>query len=181
VQSTTNLLLEKIEYTEETTRFGKWRRHLSPAGAYFAEFRSHGTWLGLPVVHYTRGICPETGRRVMAKGILAVGRVAAGVFVVGQAAFGVVALGQLGLGLLFGLGQAAAGMVAIGQLGLGVWFGIGQVATGSVAIGQLAWGHYVLAQLGFGEHLWTPETADPGAVAFFKSLADRIGNWWPSR
>ncbi|MDP2970222.1 MAG: hypothetical protein Q8P64_13595, partial [Deltaproteobacteria bacterium] len=86
-----NLLLEKVEYKIETTSFGTWRRFVYPNGKYFAEFRSHATFWGLPLLHYTRGICPETGRRVVAKGIMAVGRLAMGALAIGQASFGLIA------------------------------------------------------------------------------------------
>jgi hypothetical protein len=172
-----NLLLQQVDYRTEQTPRGTWRRYLYPTGASYAEFRSHATVFGMPFIHYTSGVCPETGRRKTAKGFLAVGRVAVGVIALGQAAFGVVAVGQAGLGLLLGLGQAASGVVAIGQLALGGLFGIGQLATGAVAIGQLGLGQYVLAQVGFGEHTWTMETADPAAVEFFRALPGRARGW----
>jgi hypothetical protein len=104
-----NILLENVEYQIDKTSFGVWRRYLYPTGAFFAEFKSHRTLLGLPLLHYTRGICPETGKCVKAKGIVAVGRIAAGIVAIGQASFGVIAIGQLALSLLFGIGQAAGG------------------------------------------------------------------------
>ena len=91
--------------TTITTHWGIWRRFAYPNGKYFAEFRSNATFGGLPLLHYTRGICPETGRRVVAKGIIAVGKLAMGILAIGQASFGIIAIGQLGLGLLLGLGQ----------------------------------------------------------------------------
>jgi hypothetical protein len=48
-----NLLLENVEYKIETTNFGMWRRFVYPTGAYFAEFKSHATLWGLPLLHYT--------------------------------------------------------------------------------------------------------------------------------
>jgi hypothetical protein len=165
-----NLLLEKVEYKIETTNFGVWRRFVYSNGAYFAEFRSHATFLGLPLFHYTRGKCPETGRRIIAKGVIAVGRLATGVVAIGHASFGLIAIGQLGLGLLFGLGQGSTGLYAVGQVAVGLLFGLGQIATGQIAIGQLAYGEYVLAQLGYGKHVWSQNRADPEAVVFFKSF-----------
>jgi len=169
-----NLLLERVEYQTETTHFGTWRRYLYPTGAYFAEFKSHSTFLGLPLVHYTRGICPETGKRIVAKGIIGVGRLATGILAVGQASFGVVAIGQLGLGLLLGLGQGSTGWIAVGQLAVGLYFGLGQMATGAVAIGQLGLGNYVLAQIGFGAHVWSTKGSDPEAIEFFKTFLCRF-------
>jgi len=159
-----NLLLENVEYKIETTNFGVWRRFLYPNGAYFTEFKSHAIFFGLPLLHYTRGKCPETGKRVVAKGVVAVGRLA----------MGILAIGQAGLGLLLGLGQGATGLYAIGQAAIGFMFGLGQIATGEIAIGQVAYGNYVLAQVGYGDYVWSMKRADPEAVKFFKSLLARF-------
>jgi hypothetical protein len=173
-----NILLEKVEYKVDRTRFGVWRRFVYPTGKYFAEFKSHKTLFGWPLLHYTRGICPETGRRIVAKGVVAVGRLAVGILALGQAAAGIVAVGQLGLGAVLGLGQGATGLAAVGQIALGVKFGLGQLATGRVAIGQLAAGKYVLAQFGFGEHVWSMTRGDPEAVRFFKELWQSLLKSW---
>jgi hypothetical protein len=169
-----NLLLEKVEYKIETTNFGVWRRFLYPNGAYFTEFKSHAIFFGIPLLHYTRGKCPETGKRVVAKGVVAVGRLAMGILAIGQASFGAIAIGQAGLGLLLGLGQGATGLYAIGQAAIGFMFGLGQIATGEIAIGQVAYGNYVLAQVGYGDYVWSMKRADPEAVTFFKSLLSRF-------
>ncbi|MEE4376995.1 MAG: hypothetical protein V2J55_05705 [Candidatus Competibacteraceae bacterium] len=169
-----NPLLEKVEYKVEKTRRGTWRRFLYPNGSYFAEFKSHQLIFGLPLLHYTSGICPETGRRIMAKGIIAIGRLAFGIVAIGHAAFGVIAIGQLALAVGFGLGQASSGVIAIGQLALGGLFGIGQIATGMVVIAQFGLGQYVLAQIGFGEYVWQANAADPEAVEFFKALYAKL-------
>jgi hypothetical protein len=169
-----NLLLEPVDYKIETTSLGVWRRFVYPTGSAFAEFKSHGTFWGLPLIHYTYGKCPETGRRIIAKGIVAVGRLAVGGLAIGHASLGVVAIGQLGLGLLLGLGQGATGWAAVGQLALGLQFGLGQLATGSVAIGQIAYGKIVLAQEGWGQYVWSMKRHDPEAVQFFRSLLSRF-------
>ncbi len=176
-----NLLLEPVEYQIEETPRGVWRRFVYPTGQYFAEFRSHATVFGLPLLHFTRGICPETGRRVVAKGFFAIGRVATGVIAIGQASAGIVAIGQVGIGLLFCLAQAGAGVTAIGQVAAGLNFGVGQFATGMTAIGQLAMGKYVLAQLGLGEYVWTPGHANPVAVTHFQDLWTWFGSFLGSR
>jgi hypothetical protein len=167
-----NMLLEQVQYQTLETRWGRWRRFMYSDGRLFAEFRSHGSFLGLPLVHYTRGKSPETGRRLTAKGVVAVGRVA-----IGHASAGVLAIGQLGIGLVFGLGQAATGLVSVGQLAVGVLFGLAQFGTGYAVVAQFGLGEYVLAQVGYGAHLWTPETADPAAVEFFTGLPQRIHAW----
>ncbi len=172
-----NLLLGDIEYKVEKTRRGVWRRYVYPNGDGFAEYRSNVTLFGLPLVHHTRGKCPETGSRVVAKGIIAIGRLATGGLAIGHASAGVIAIGQASAGLLFGLGQATAGVVAIGQLALGFEFGLGQIATGETVVAQFGAGTYVLAQLGVGEFLWTPERADPEALAHFHELWETMKSW----
>jgi hypothetical protein len=165
-----NLLLENIEYATEETALGTWWRFVYPNGQRFAEFVSHRKLFGLPLVHYTFGRCPETGKRVVARGIIAVGRLAVGVFALGQASLGLIAVGQLGLGLLFGFGQATTGVVCLGQLAIGLVFGAGQVATGYIAIGQVGLGHYVLAQIGVGTHVIDMRGVSPVAKQFFEGL-----------
>jgi hypothetical protein len=167
-----NVLLEKVELEVVRTRHGTWRRHLFATGARFAEYTSHARLLGLPLVHYTFGVNPETGGRVVARGFFAFGRIATGVFAFGQAAFGLLAFGQLAVGPI-AIGQGALGLLVAGQLALGAAFAVGQFAVGWVAIGQVGVGTWVLAQAGVGSHLWTPAAADPEAVRFFRSLLGR--------
>ena len=171
-----HLLQQQINYQTERTALGWWRRFLYPDGELFEEFVSHARFAGLPLLHFTRGRCPETGRRIVARGVIAVGRLAVGGLAIGQASLGLVAVGQLGLGLLFGLGQATSGVVALGQLALGFWLGIGQLATGYIAVGQLAAGHYVLAQRGFGTEVWDMRHAAPAAQEFFGPWLDWLRN-----
>ena len=165
-----NRLLAEVEYKIDETPRGVWRRFLYPDGQLFEEFVSHRWVGGLPLLHYTRGRCPETGRRVVARGVVAIGRLAVGVVAIGHASAGVIAIGQLAVGLLFGLGQAATGMFALGQLALAGIVGIGQFATGWMAVGQFGIGRYVLAQLGVGEHVWDMRGASPVAQQFFRSF-----------
>jgi len=166
-----NLLLEKIEYKYEKTPWGIWRTYFDANMRFpYREFKSNATLWGWPLIHYTSGICPETGHRTVAKGILAVGRLAVGAVAVGQGALGIVAIGQLGLGVLFGLGQAATGILALGQLAGGLLLGLGQLASGYVAVAQLGIGKYVLAQAGLGPHVWSQSLSDPVAAEFFRPL-----------
>jgi hypothetical protein len=165
-----NLLLEDIQYKIDETPRGVWRRFVYPDGQLFEEFTSHRRLFGVPLLHYTRGKCPETGKRIVARGIIAIGRLAVGVIAIGHASAGLIALGQLAIGVLLGLGQASTGVVALGQLAVAVLFGLGQVATGYAAIGQVGFGHYVLAQIGFGTYVWDMRGVSPVAKQFFKPL-----------
>jgi len=172
-----NRLLEQVDYKVERTALGTWRRFMYPNGQLYAEFISHADLLGLPLLHYTSGICPESGRRKTAKGVVAVGRRALGVLALGQVAMGLVAIGQASFGLLLGLGQATVGLYALGQLALGWEVGVGQIATGGLAIGQLALGEWVLAQIGLGAHVWDQRAVDPAAVEYFRALWEGIRVW----
>jgi hypothetical protein len=165
-----NLLLAEIEYQVETTAWGTWRRFVYPSGTRFAEFRSHSAVAGLPLIHYTYGKCPETGKRIVAHGVIAVGRLARGIVAIGQASLGVIAIGQLAIGLGLGIGQAASGAFSIGQLAIGMVFALGQFAAAEVAIGQVAIGSYVLAQIGWGDHVADSRLIDPVAKDFFLRL-----------
>ncbi|MFH1371642.1 MAG: hypothetical protein ABII09_10210 [Planctomycetota bacterium] len=165
-----NTLLEKIEYKIEKTKLGTWRRYGYVTGLSFHEFKSDATFMGLPLIHYTYGRSPETGRRVVAKGVIAVGRLACGIIAIGHVSFGLVAIGQLAIGLLFGLGQLSTGLAAVGQAAIGVYFGLGQFATGYIAIGQFAIGKYVLAQAGLGEYVLSMTRRDEQAIELFKTF-----------
>ncbi len=168
-----SLVLTEVRCKVVTTRFGTWKRYLYPSGAAYAEYTSRRTLFGLPLVHYTAGRSPETGRRKVAKGIVAVGRFAVGVIPVGQLSVGLVPIGQAAIGAV-ALGQAALGIAAAGQVGVGLLFGAGQVAAGYVAVGQCAVGEFVLAQAGAGTHVWSDAAADPEAVRFFRLLKETI-------
>jgi len=161
------------EYLTEENWLGVWRRYRHPGGASYSEFTSHSEFLGFPVIHITRGICPETRRRKTARGIIAMGRKAVGFVALGQLAVGVVAVGQACLGLI-SVGQAAGGYMTICQGGFGWRFGIGQIVAGETAVGQIAAGRYVLAQMGVGEHVWSPGSTDPEAVGYFEDLMETV-------
>ncbi len=96
------------------------------------EWRTQAQIFGLPLVHWARGVDPKTGRRRMAKGIIAVGEVAIGVIAVGGIVLGGVSVGLISVGLL------AAGACAVGFL----------QSAGAVAVGPSAFG---AATLGLGQ------------------------------
>jgi len=124
------------------------------------EWRSKTRIFGFPLVHVAIGRNRETGRLLVAKGIIAIG----------QFAVGLITISQFGVGLLLGIGQLTAGFLAIGQVALGGYFGVGQLATGLTAIGQLALGKFVLAQVGIGRYVWSADSSDPVAIEYFTAL-----------
>jgi hypothetical protein len=170
IASAQNLLLSDIQYAVEETERGVWRRFVYPDGKRFAEYKSHSTWGGLPMLHYTYGVCPETGKRITARGVIAIGRFAHGMVAVGQVSMGIIAIGQLSFGVLLCISQAAFGGICLGQAAFGLLFGAGQIATGQIAIGQVAFGSYVLAQLGWGQHVVDIRSVDAVGKDFFLRL-----------
>jgi serine/threonine-protein kinase len=137
------------------------------------EYRSERTAWGWPLVHVAFGYDPQTGRKLVAKGIIAVGDVAVGLVAVGVVAAGAIGvgafvaglggLGGLALGLLLAVGGAAVGGVAVGG-----------VAVGLVAIGGVAVGYYALGGRALGVYALGANVQDPQAVEFFRSW---LGSW----
>src|SRR4029079_2665213 len=64
--------------------------NLPPAlrAAFGFEYRSRATLFGLPLLHVASGPDPATGRRRVAKGIIALGDIACGVVAIGGVACG---------------------------------------------------------------------------------------------
>lgn len=168
-----NVLLEKVDYKITETERGIWRRYMYPTGSLYAEYTSRSMAFGMPLIHYVRGVSPETGVAPVARGVIAIGRRAVGIVAIGRFAVGLLAVGQLSAGLI-GIGQLTGGVLSLGQMALGLALGIGQVASGYVCIAQIGFGHLVLAQAGFGAHAWTMRNRDPEASEFFRSLFHKV-------
>jgi hypothetical protein len=117
---------------------------------------------GLPLIHIATGIDPTTGRKRIARGIIAIGDIAVGVIALGGVALGGISFGGLSLGL-----------VALGGVSMGVGLALGGLAIGAVAIGGAAVGYYCLCGGGFGVHVLSGATQDPEAMRFFSGLLRR--------
>jgi hypothetical protein len=131
---------------------------------YGYEYRSKETLFGWPLVHIATGIDPSTGRKRIAKGIIAIGDVAIGGVAIGGCAMGGFALGGLALGLVTLGGMSIALLLAVGG---------GAISTG-VAIGGGALGYYALGGGAIGPHALGSNWQDPDAVEFF---SDWLGDW----
>ena len=144
--------------------------------AFGTEYRSKTTLFGVPLVHIAYGLDPKTGRKRVAKGIIALGDVAIGVFASGGVAVGGIAFGGVSLGF-FSLGGLALGlMLAVGGLAIGpLAFGGG--AVGGVALGGGAIGYYAGGGGGWGVHSVFGEHQDPEALAFFNDWATNWPRW----
>jgi hypothetical protein len=101
------------------------------------EFRSKEEINGWPLIHINIGTNSETGRPLVAKGVVAIGNIAFGVVSIGAAAFGVVTLAGFGLGVV-SLAGISIGIVALGALALGYEFALGAgVLSAKFAIGAI--------------------------------------------
>jgi hypothetical protein len=141
--------------------------------AFGVEYKSRASILGLPLVHIAMGIDPRTGRKRIAKGVIAIGDVAVGVLAMGGVAAGGVAFGGVAVGVL-SIGGAALGVLAaIGGLAVG-GFAFGGLAAGAIALGGLAVGYYAFGGAAFGAHVVSGTIRDPAAMEFFNPWA---GNW----
>jgi len=114
------------------------------------EFRSKEEINGWPLIHINIGTNPETGRPLVAKGVVAIGNIAFGVVSIGAAAFGVVTLAGFGLGVV-SLAGLAIGIVALGAVALGYEFALGAVVlSAKFAIGAIGLDfHFVVWSLIF--------------------------------
>jgi hypothetical protein len=102
------------------------------------EIRSKEEINGWPLIHINIGTNPETGRPLVAKGLVAIGNIAFGVVSIGVAAFGVVTLAVFGLGVV-SMASLAIGIVAIGAVALGYEYAIGAVVRSvETAIGPVS-------------------------------------------
>lgn len=143
---------------------------IKPVVAYRAvarwgfQWRTEAEILGWPLIHVAVGRDRQTGKLLVAKGIIAIG----------QFAIGLITIAQFGIGLLFAFGQFTGGWIAIGQAAIGIYFGLGQLATGMTAIGQFAIGKYVLAQLGYGKYVWSTKLKDPEAMEHFTNILEYL-------
>lgn len=133
------------------------------------EYRSKTTVFGWPLVHIATGLDPMTGRKRVAKGIIAIGDMAigglafgggaVGVFAVGGAAIGLFSFGGLAIGLLVALGGGAIGGLAVGG-----------GAIGFIAVGGGAFGYYATGGGAYGVHPLGANVQDPVAKEFFTSF-----------
>ncbi|OHB59414.1 MAG: hypothetical protein A2173_11850 [Planctomycetes bacterium RBG_13_44_8b] len=169
-----NLLNQEPDYVFSSNKLGATRKYLYESGMLFREFKSHLKIGSLPLIHITVGINPQTGKRLSARGIIAIGRKAVGIIAIGQFALGVISIGQVSFGAI-AIGQLAIALTfALGQLSIAPLLAIGQFAVGFAAIGQFAAGRYTLGQFGIGKFVLTPRRQDWQAVCFFKTLLKNL-------
>lgn len=135
------------------------------------DYRSKTELFGWPLVHVATGIDPKTGRKRVAKGIIAIGDVAVGGIAIGGAAIGVFASGGAAIGIFTFAGAAVGVLVAIGGAAAGLGFSCGGFAIGSIAMGGMAVGYYGFGGGAFAVHGLSGMGRDPAAVQFFEPWA----------
>ncbi|MEX2212957.1 MAG: bifunctional serine/threonine protein kinase/MFS transporter [Phycisphaeraceae bacterium] len=140
------------------------------------EYKSKATLFGLPLVHIAYGIDPKTGRKRVAKGIIAMGDVAIGVFAFGGMAMGGITFAGVGLGLVSFAGLAIGLLAAIGGLAIGT-FAFGGLAIGGVAIGGWAFGIYAYGGTAAGGAVISSAVREPPAVRFFEPWIHDWPRW----
>jgi len=157
------------------SQFGLWR-----SGVPY-EYRSHRTWLGLPLVHVISGPRQPGQPRRMARGWFASSTdVAVGVIAGGRVAIGVIACGGVSLGLLFSWGGLALGaLLSFGGISIAAFpFGgvaagylaFGGVALGYGAVGGFARGVYAMGGDAAGQHVITEGARTLDEHEFFEGV-----------
>jgi len=140
------------------------------------EYRSKVTLFGWPLLHVATGVDPATGRKRIAKAIIAVGTAPRGVIAFGDVAVGVIACGIFGYGVI-SISVVAVGIFACGSVAAGLIMAMGGVAIAPVALGGAAFGWYANGAIAWGKHAIGPRVYDPLADAFFNPLAVKLTDW----
>jgi len=94
------------------------------------EYRSKEEINGWPLIHINLGTHPETGRPLVAKGVVAIGNMAIGIVSIGAVAIGIVTLAGIGIGIV-SLAGIAIGIVALGAIALGYEAALGALVLSS--------------------------------------------------
>ncbi|MGW8144270.1 MAG: hypothetical protein ACWGN2_07720 [Anaerolineales bacterium] len=109
------------------------------------EYRSELEFFGWPLIHITRGYDAQSGKRLVSKGLIAIGEISIGVVAIGGFALGAIAIGGMGVGLI-AVGGLAVGLIAFGGVAIGISAAIGAVAFSVMyALGVVANAKYVIS------------------------------------
>ena len=149
---------------------------VAPALNRGLDYRSQATLFGLPWLHVTSGLDPQTGRMRVARGIIAIGDRAIGGIAFGGFALGGVAFGGAAIGVV-AVGGGALGLISFGGLAIALIAALGGGAIAPIAIGGGAVGYLVFGGAGgkgVGAHVFDSVTHDPVARQFFLPWATAI-------
>ena len=156
---------EQEKPSEEQIAGTKIERQMVEGRRY--EYRSKREIHGLPLVHVNlsdRGIA-------RAKGIIAIGNVAAGVVAIGAVSIGVLALGAVSIGVL-ALGAVAFGLISAAAIAMGI-LAFGSIAIGYLAVGSCAIGVYAVGEVASAVRIAIGERAK-GALAIHSQIFEQV-------
>ena len=158
----------KTELESITGIFEKLPANIQQAFGY--EYRSKTEVFGLPLVHIAMGVDLRTGKKRVAKGVIAIGEMAKGIFAFGGLALGVFSFGGLSVGVI-SLGGFALGLASFGGFALALIFAYGGFAIAPIAIGGLVIGYYAAGGTAYGAHTWSSRGRDFAAREFFRNFS----------
>ncbi len=140
------------------------------------EYRSKAALFGLPLLHVAYGFDPATGKKRVARGVVAIGTIARGFLALGGMATGIFAFGGISFGLV-AAGLAGFGLISFGVMALGLLFSYGGLAGAPVAIGGAAFGYYAHGGVALGTHVLSHAKNDQITEDFFKRFAQNPLLW----
>ena len=140
---------------------------------WLSNYRSEREIFGLPLLHLVVAPDPKTGRKVIAKGIVAIGGQALGVFAFGGVASGFMAFGGIAIGI-FSFGGISLGLGAMGGVALAAIIAIGGTAIGTIALGSTSVGYYSFGSSAFGTHALGGNAKSQKAIEFFLPWANDV-------
>lgn len=154
--------------------------HTPPANSpWLKNYRSEKKIFGLPLLHVVNEPDPVTGRRIIAKGVIAIGGQSLGIFAFGGVASGFMAFGGIAAGV-FAFGGISIGLCSWGGLALALIIALGGLAIGTVAIGGTSVGYYSFGSTAIGTHALGKNASSPKANDFFLPWAnDLLSNLGP--
>jgi predicted Ser/Thr protein kinase len=135
------------------------------------DYRSQAKLFGLPLLHVATGMDPATGRKRIARGIIAIGDIAQGVLAFGGMAMGGFAFGGLAMGVV-AFGGCALGLISFGGLAIALIAALGGGAIAPIAMGGGAIGYLAYGGGAIGAHVCDAVTKDPVAKHFFLPWAN---------
>lgn len=147
-----------------------------PTSPVHYEYRTRRTLWGLPLLHITSGIDPQTLRHRTARGIVAVSSgKAVGCIAIGSYAYGLFAFGAMAVGV-FAFGGLGFGVVTFAGFATALGLAIGGFALAPVVFGGYAIGLYGIAPAGLGPYLATNTHRIPQVDQFFIPLLEQHQN-----
>jgi len=151
---------------------------LPPAMRYAmgGEYRSETVIGGLPLLHIAWGMDMATGKKRVARGIIAIGDMAHGAFAFGGIARGGFAFGGVALGVV-AVGGVGIGLISFSGLAIALLFAYGGFAISGIAVGGFALGYYANGGAAFGVYPLGANIQSPEAREFFRGWLGPWLNW----